>query len=103
MTDRHSSAAAHNRWWRDHAFAGNRVERPQPYLQVRRRGAFDPPHMTLYVPYDQRHDYTQDDVIEVEGTRWTVISIVYEPEHDRVAVGLFDTGYVERYKRGEIV
>ena len=97
MTDRHSSAAAHNRWWRDHGF------QPLCPPRRRRRGAFDPPLMTIYVPYDRQDDYSQGDEIEVDRARWTVMSVVWESEHARVAVGLFDTGYVERYKRGEIV
>ena len=102
MTDQ-LSATEHNRWWRDHAFQDIRFQRPQPYLQSRRRGAFDPPYMTRYIPYEQRYDYNQDDVIEVDGTRWTVISVVYEPKRSRAAVGLWETEYVEKYRRGEIV
>ena len=95
MTDR-PSAAAHNRWWRDRGFQATGVPPKSP-------GMIYPEELTLYVPYDERRKYIPDDVIDVDGGRYVVVGVGYEPEHDRAVVTAIEAGYLERYHRGENV
>jgi len=86
-----TSTAAHNRWFRDHGF-----EKPK-----KRRKAFDPPRLELYVPYWEREKYGHDVQLEIDGKLWEVISVRSEPENDRAVVGMWPAGCIEAYNRGE--
>ena len=85
------SAATHNRWWRDRAF--------QEEPRQKRQGAFNLPETTFCVPYDQRHFFALEDLVEIDGKVWSIIGVTFRPEDDQVSVTAIEAGYGERYNR----